>query len=123
MIGSNDMKDSVLSQKFNDLLIEVFSKLPYQVLWKLDSSSLKKKISKNVKISNWFPQQDILGHDKIKAFITHGGLLSLFETVYHGTPIVVMPVFYDQDVNSERAKIDGYGLKFLKCLSSLLHKR
>jgi UDP:flavonoid glycosyltransferase YjiC (YdhE family) len=118
MIGSNDMKDSVLSQKFNDLLIEVFSKLPYQVLWKLDSSSLKKKISKNVKISNWFPQQDILGHDKIKAFITHGGLLSLFETVYHGTPIVVMPVFYDQDVNSERAKIDGYGLKFLKCLSS-----
>lgn len=52
---------------------------------------------------------DILGHKKLKAFITHGGLLSMYETVYHGAPAVVMPVFCDHDVNSEKSMTDGYG--------------
>lgn len=33
----------------------------------------------------------------------------MFEMVYHGAPGVVMPVFCDHDVNSEKAKTDGYG--------------
>lgn len=48
------------------------------------------------------------GHPKIKAFVTHGGLLSMFETVYHGVPIVSIPVFCDHDANAAKAEVDGY---------------
>lgn len=51
------------------------------------------------------------GHPKIKAFITHGGLLSMFETVYHGVPIVSIPVFCDHDANAAKAEADGYAKK------------
>lgn len=53
----------------------------------------------------------IAGHHKIRAFVTHGGLLSMFETVYHAVPVVTMPVFCDHDANSAKAVIDGYALK------------
>lgn len=33
----------------------------------------------------------------------------MYETVYHGAPAVVMPVFCDHDVNSEKSMTDGYG--------------
>lgn len=52
-----------------------------------------------------------LGHPKIRAFVTHGGLLSLFETVYHGVPVVAMPVFCDHDANVEKAVQDGYAIR------------
>jgi UDP:flavonoid glycosyltransferase YjiC (YdhE family) len=59
-------------------------------------------------------QKDICGltagHNKIRAFVTHGGLLSMFETVYHGVPVVTMPVFCDHDANSAKAVLDGYAL-------------
>lgn len=53
----------------------------------------------------------ISGHPKIKAFVTHGGLLSMFETVYHGVPIVSIPVFCDHDANAAKAEVDGYANK------------
>lgn len=51
------------------------------------------------------------GHPKIVAFLTHGGLLSMFETVYHGVPVVTLPVFCDHDANSAKAHDDGYAIK------------
>lgn len=53
----------------------------------------------------------LLGHRKIRAFVTHGGLLSMFETVYHGVPIVTLPVFCDHDSNAAKAELDGYAIK------------
>lgn len=52
-----------------------------------------------------------LGHPKIRAFVTHGGLLSMYETVYHGVPVVSMPVFCDHDSNAAKAEVDGYAKK------------
>lgn len=95
------------------LLVNTFAKLPYRVLWKYESSVIQNDLPTNVKISRWLPQQDLLGHKMLKAFITHGGLLSMYETVYHGAPAVVMPVFCDHDSNSEKAKSDGYGNIFI----------
>jgi len=57
------------------------------------------------------PQQDVLGHPNIRLFITHGGLLSTQEAVYHGVPIIGIPFFADQDVNMESAQNMGFGLK------------
>lgn len=46
----------------------------------------------------------------MKLFITHSGLLSTTETVYHGVPVLAIPVFGDQYMNAEKAVHYGYGL-------------
>lgn len=35
----------------------------------------------------------------------------MFETAYHAVPVVMMPVFCDQDGNAAKAVADGYGIK------------
>lgn len=101
-----------MPEEIRQLLIQTFAQLPYRVLWKYEGHiSTMKDLSPNVKISRWLPQQDILGHSKLRAFVTHGGLLSMFETVYHGVPVVSMPVFCDHDANAAKAELDGYALK------------
>ena len=57
------------------------------------------------------PQQDLLGHPKIRLFITHGGIFSNQEAVYHGVPLIVLPVYSDQPVNAQKAQDDGYGIR------------
>lgn len=50
-------------------------------------------------------------HPNVKLFITHGGMLSTIETVYHGVPVLCLPMFGDQEMNSHKAEVSGYGLK------------
>ncbi|EDW49519.1 GM16511 [Drosophila sechellia] len=109
-----------MPQALRHMLVKTFARLPYHVLWKYEGSSTDiKDITSNVKLSRWLPQQDILGHPKLRAFVTHGGLLSMFETVFHGVPVVTMPVFCDHDVNSAKAEVDGYAIKLdLQTLSA-----
>lgn len=110
-MGSS-VKAANMPENLRQLLVNTFARLPYRVLWKYESSIIQNDLPANVKISRWLPQQDVLGHKKLRAFITHGGLLSMYETVFHGVPAVVMPVFCDHDSNSEKAKADGYGKNF-----------
>nr|CAI5842761.1 unnamed protein product [Callosobruchus analis] len=93
------------------MLMVVFRKLPQRVLWKYESDDDMTDLPSNVLLDRWLPQQDILGHPKLKAFVTHGGLLSMFEAVYHAVPIITMPVFCDHDSNAAKAETDGYALK------------
>lgn len=110
-MGSS-VKAANMPDHLRKLLTQTFARLPYRVLWKYEASpALLTDLPANVKIGRWLPQQDILGHRKLRAFVTHGGLLSMFETVYHGVPVVTMPVFCDHDANAAKASTDGYALK------------
>ncbi|KAK9882638.1 hypothetical protein WA026_022508 [Henosepilachna vigintioctopunctata] len=93
------------------ILLETFSKLKVTVLLKLEGRQLTKTPS-NVVIKDWFPQNDLLAHKNLKLFITHGGLFSVLEAVYHAVPILALPVFADQYTNSKRAAANGYA-KFI----------
>ena len=63
----------------------------------------------NVMLLPWIPQNDILGHDNVKLFITHGGNNGQFEALYHGVPMLVLPVFAEQPSNARRVKYKGFG--------------
>lgn len=124
------VKADNMPEQAKRLFLQVFEQLPYQVLWKWESEM--DDLPENVMISKWLPQQDILGHKKIRAFVTHGGLLSMFETVYHGVPVITMPVFCDQEANAAKAELDGYAIQIelhtltaeilLKAINRLVHE-
>ncbi|XP_064635502.1 UDP-glucuronosyltransferase 2C1-like [Lineus longissimus] len=80
------------------------------VVWrlKLDKKS-KLAVPKNVKLFDWVPQNDILGHPNVKLFITHCGNNGQNEALYHGVPMIGIPIFGDQFYNAERMVHKGYG--------------
>ena len=43
--------------------------------------------------------------------ITHGGLGSFLESIYHAKPVLVMPGFVDQFLMANRAQSLGMGLR------------
>uniref|UniRef100_A0A6P7GYX7 UDP-glucuronosyltransferase 2B9-like n=1 Tax=Diabrotica virgifera virgifera TaxID=50390 RepID=A0A6P7GYX7_DIAVI len=89
-------------------IVNALGKLKQKVLWKYDGDV--PNLPKNIQLGKWFPQTDLLAHPNLKLFITHGGLLSTLETVYHGVPILALSVFADQKMNAAKAQEAGYGL-------------
>ncbi|RZF43054.1 hypothetical protein LSTR_LSTR001232 [Laodelphax striatellus] len=98
-----------LPVEIRDGFVKAFGKLKQNVLWKIDATSVP-GLTANVKLSKWLPQQDVLAHPNIKAFITHGGLLSQEEAVYNALPLIGVPFFGDQYMNVERAKQSGFAI-------------
>ncbi|XP_030764390.1 UDP-glucuronosyltransferase 2C1-like isoform X1 [Sitophilus oryzae] len=107
-MGSN-LKSKLMSEERKKMILNVLGRLKQKVIWKFEEELPGKP--DNVLIKKWLPQQDILAHPNIKLFITHGGLLSTTETVYHGVPILAIPVFGDQPANAEKAQYAGYAIK------------
>ncbi|KAJ5580257.1 uncharacterized protein N7459_006242 [Penicillium hispanicum] len=60
------------------------------------------------------PQRAILDHPHTRIYLTHGGGSSANEGLFHGTPMLVMPFFFDQIGNA--AKLHDGGS------SEILHK-
>ncbi|XP_076275155.1 UDP-glycosyltransferase UGT5-like [Rhynchophorus ferrugineus] len=107
-MGSN-LKSKNMPDDRKKIFLNVLGRLKQKVIWKFEED-LPGKPS-NMLIKKWLPQQDILAHPNVRLFITHGGLLSTTETIYHGVPILAIPVFGDQPANAERAQYAGYALK------------
>ena len=105
----SSIKPSQMTEEKMKVFLETFSRLSYTVIWKWDGEVMS-DLPSNVILQTWLPQQDLLAHHHLKVFVTHGGLLSLQETLYHSTPIVGIPLGNDQKPNMMRAERSGYAV-------------
>lgn len=100
-LGTN-MKSNLLGAERLTYILKTFSQIPdYNFIWKFESDVKDLPIvpSKNVMVGKFLPQNDILAHPNLKAFISHSGMLSTHEALWHGKPIIGMPIFVDQHRN------------------------
>lgn len=85
-----------------------FAKLPQKVIWKYGGTR-PANLGSNTLLVNWMPQNDLLGHPKIKLFVSHGGTNGIQEAIYHGVPILGVPLIFDQHDNLFRVEVRGAG--------------
>ncbi|XP_037614286.1 LOW QUALITY PROTEIN: UDP-glucuronosyltransferase 2A2-like [Sebastes umbrosus] len=83
-----------------------FAKLPQKVIWR-HKGARPATLGNNTLIVDWMPQNDLLGHPKMKLFVAHGGTNGVQEAIYHGVPVVGLPLFFDQHDNLLRLKDRG----------------
>ncbi|GLG96693.1 ADP,ATP carrier protein 1 [Gryllus bimaculatus] len=107
-MGSN-LRSADMPAAKREAFLRAFAALPQRVLWKWEEDTLPGQ-PPNVRLAKWLPQQDVLAHPKLRLFITHGGLMSTQEAVYHGVPVVGIPLFGDQQLNMNRAAAAGFGV-------------
>jgi len=94
---------------FLETIASGLSQVPVKVIWKF-KGQVPQNVSANIRIVPWMQQNDILGHTATKVFFTHGGLNSVLEAAYHGTPMVVLPLFGDQPANAMKVQEAGIGI-------------
>ncbi|XP_054584587.1 UDP-glucuronosyltransferase 2B31-like isoform X3 [Eptesicus fuscus] len=81
-----------------------------KVIWRYDGKK-PDTLGPNTRLYKWIPQNDLLGHPKTKAFITHGGTNGIYEAIYHGIPMVGLPMFADQPDNIAHMKTKGAAVR------------
>ena len=102
---------SELPADMTNEMAAAFAKLPQKIIWRYKGDR-PASLGNNTLIVDWMPQNDLLGHPKIKLFVAHGGTNGLQEAIYHGVPVVGLPFFFDQYDNLLRLKERG-GAKIL----------
>lgn len=105
-LGSN-LKSSDLPPEKLAIFVNTFRKLKQRVLWKFEGDNVK-DLPPNVMVKQWLPQDDILAHKNTKLFISHCGISSYNEALYHGVPIVGVPIVGDQPMNAKKAFDEGW---------------
>ncbi|KAK2884405.1 hypothetical protein Q8A73_020879 [Channa argus] len=107
-----------------------FAQIPQKVIWR-HVGEHPNNLGNNTMLVKWMPQNDLLGHPKIKAFVAHGGTNGVYESMYHGVPIIGIPLLFDQFENILRLEARGAAKmvdvtklnqqNFLETLQDIIH--
>ncbi|XP_035895883.1 UDP-glycosyltransferase UGT5-like [Anopheles stephensi] len=128
-LGTNLLSSSIPPELLSAIL-ETFRNIKQRVIWKWDTHDMPNKPA-NVMLVDWLPQDDILAHPNVRLFIMHGGLGGIAEALFHGVPIVGIPMFGDQPVNLAQVEKEGWAYvlqyteltveTFSKAINEVLH--
>ncbi|XP_059808864.1 UDP-glucuronosyltransferase 2A1-like [Hypanus sabinus] len=95
-----------LPMKFTMEIAEAFAQVPQKVIWRYDGE-IPPNVGNNILLTKWIPQNDLLGHPNTRVFISHGGTNGIYEAIYHGVPVIGMPLIFDQFDNIVRLESRG----------------
>lgn len=95
-----------LPQDVAEEIAAAFAQLPQKVVWRYIGQR-PANLGNNTLMVNWLPQNDLLGHPKTRVFVAHGGTNGVQEAIYHGVPVVGLPLFFDQPDNLSRIRAKG----------------
>lgn len=98
----------VLPHDLTEEIAAAFAKLPHKVIWRY-TGNRPSTLGNNTLLVDWMPQNDLLGHPKTKVFVAHGGTNGVQEAIYHGVPILGLPLVFDQPDNLFRIDARGAG--------------
>ncbi|KAG2713436.1 hypothetical protein I3760_04G176700 [Carya illinoinensis] len=66
----------------------------------LPKGFLERKKERALVVKSWAPQNAILRHESVGAFVTHCGWNSVLEAVSYGVPMVAWPLYAEQHLNA-----------------------
>ncbi|XP_075209717.1 UDP-glucuronosyltransferase 2A1 [Chanos chanos] len=95
-----------LGPDISEIIASAFARLPQKVVWR-HLGAKPSTLGNNTLLVDWLPQNDLLGHPKTRAFVTHGGTNGIYEAIYHGVPVLGLPLIFDQFDNMVRLKARG----------------
>ena len=93
---------------------DAFSSQRFRVLWIAKgehASRMPRNRSANVRVMEWGPPlSSVLHHPNVRAFVSHCGINSAYESLAAGVPIVGIPMFADQLDMAVRVADAGAGV-------------
>ena len=91
------------------LITQIFAHSPNRFILSLgpEEAKLRKLLGENMWGARFVPQMSVL--PLVDLVITHGGNNTTLESLYHGKPVLVTPLFGDQRDNAQRVTECGYG--------------
>lgn len=95
-----------LPQDVAEEIAAAFARLPQKVVWRYVGRR-PGNLGNNTLLVDWLPQNDLLAHPKARVFVTHGGTNGVQEAIFHGIPVVGLPLFFDQPDNVSRLRAKG----------------
>ncbi len=90
-------------------LVELLAATPHRYVVSRGPRHDEYKLADNMLGAEFLPQPSVLPH--VDAVITHGGNNTVTESLWFGKPMLVLPIFWDQHDNAQRAEEAGYGIR------------
>jgi predicted peroxiredoxin len=100
---------SLLPTSAVNRMIDAFKRLKQTVIWRVVIDDKTIVVPSNVHVTSWLPQNDLLGHNNTRLFVTHCGSNGQHEAVYHGVPMIGFPLQPEQSHNAFRMQSQGFG--------------
>ncbi|XP_066537755.1 UDP glucuronosyltransferase 5 family, polypeptide G1 [Hoplias malabaricus] len=97
---------TALPRDITEAIASAFAKLPQKVIWRY-LGERPSSLGNNTLLLDWLPQNELLGHPKTRAFVSHGGTNGIYEAIYHGVPVLIVPLLFDQFDNALRLEVRG----------------
>ncbi len=90
-------------------LVEALARTPYDFVVSTGPQHDQYELAENMTGAEFVPQVSVLPH--VDAVVTHGGNNTTTECMFHGKPMLVLPIFWDQHDNAQRVHETGFGLR------------
>jgi MGT family glycosyltransferase len=104
-LGSLGSADVELMERTLGVLAET----PYRFIVSMGPLHADLELADNMWGAEFLPQTSVL--PLVDLVITHGGNNTTTEAMHFGKPMVLMPIFWDQHDNAQRAHETGYGVR------------